>query len=380
MVRQQRFNWYMLALALAFTGTALFLTIRPAPAKLAAKSPHAEARTDADSVTTPSSIRLGYFPNITHAQALIGNIRGDFQRAIGDDVRFTTATFNAGPSIIEAIYAGHLDLAYVGPSPTINGFLRSNGDALRVISGSANNGILIIGNRKRGITRLDQLPGKRIATPQYGNTQDISAKAYLTTTLGARLKDRGGDTDVIPLANPDIEILFEKDQIDAAWVPEPWGSRIISKGLANLIAEEKDLWSSGRFTLTSVIVRRDFLEKHPLLVQKFLEAHIRITEELKANPPAFADLLNGELKRLTGKPLPIQVVLDSLKHTEFTIDPTKESYARFFQKAKALRLVKGDALDVDELVDLGPLERATATLGADQLTFNSTTTTRSVTQ
>ncbi len=342
-----------------------FVVARTDKAEPSSNRVSSTARRAEEKFTTPTSVRLGYFPNITHAQALIGTSRGDFQRALGTEIELTTATFNAGPSVVEALFSGHLDLAYVGPSPAINGFLRSGGDALRVVSGSANNGILVIGNKRRGITRLDQLRGLRIATPQLANTQDISAKAYLTTVLGAKLKDRGGETDVIPMANPDIEILMEKSQIDAAWVPEPWGSRMIDKGLANLLAEEKDLWPSKRFALTSVVARTEFLERHPEIVRMFLEAHIRITDELNADSDAFAPLLNAELKKLTGKSLPGQVVLNSLKHTEFSADPGKESYARFYEKARALRLVKGERLNVDELVTTGPLDAALTNTHAD---------------
>lgn len=362
---RQRLDWIALGLALGMAALAVAFVTSPAPARSRTQPQASAPERAADPVTTPSSIRVGYFPNITHAQALIGNIRGDFQQALGPDIKLTTATFNAGPSLIEALYAGHLDLAYVGPSPAINGYLRSEGAALTVVSGSANNGILVIGNSRRGITRLDQLPSRRIATPQFGNTQDISAKSFLTEMLGARLRDRGGDTDIFPMANPDIEILFEKDQIDAAWVPEPWGSRIIRKGLANLVAEEKDLWPGGNFPLTSVVARRDFLGSHPELVQRFLVAHIRITRELAAAPESFADLLNQELKRLTGKALPRAVVLDSLKHTRFTTDPSQEAYETFFHKARRLRLVKGEASDLAGLITTGPLEAALAATALD---------------
>ena len=211
-------------------------------------------------------VRLGYFPNVTHAQAVIGVQRGDFQKAIGPDVKLETSTYNAGPSVIEAVFAGHLDIAYVGPSPIINGFIQSKGEEVRVIAGAAFNGVLIVGNKQRNFTKLEDLKGKTIASPQLGNTQDISAKDFVVSYLKTELKDRGGDTEVTPISNPDIENLFAKNQLDAAWVPEPWGSRLISKGLANLIAEEKDLWPAKKFALTNVIVRKEFLDKHPDLV------------------------------------------------------------------------------------------------------------------
>lgn len=300
---------------------------------------------------TAKTVRLGYFPNVTHAQAVVGVARGDFQKALGSNVKLETSTYNAGPSIIEAIYAGHLDIAYVGPSPTINGFTQSKGEEVRVIAGAAANGVLVVGSAKRGITRLDQLRGKKIATPQLGNTQDISAKAYVVENLKTNLRERGGDTEVIPIQNPDIEILFEKDQLDAAWVPEPWGSRLIDKGLATLITEEKDLWPNKQFALTNVIARREFLEMNPELVKQILTAHVQVTNELRKDPNSFDDTINSELKRLTGKELSPAVIKGSFKHTEFTTDPSKESFASFFEKGKKLNLIKAESLDLDKLID-----------------------------
>lgn len=365
----QRSSLVFLGLAFLYAlAVVLIVALSPQPDVSSLNPARAVAKPlPGEGETTPPVVRLGYFPNVTHAQALLGTTRGTFAQALGEDTKLTTVTFNAGPTVIEAMMAGHLDLAYVGPSPVINGFLRSNGKALRVIAGAATNGILVIGNKKRGITRLDQLPGKRIATPQLANTQDISAKAYLTEELGARLHNRGGDTEVIPISSPDIETLFAKDQLDAAWVPEPWGSRIIDKGYANLLAQEKDLWPTGRFALTSLIARREFLENHPELVRRFVQAHVEITRELAANPLAVADELNAELKRLTGKTLPRQVILDSLRHTGFAVDPLPESYAAFFSKARALKLVAGDELDVETLVDTTVLDQIGAD-GAQQMT------------
>jgi NitT/TauT family transport system substrate-binding protein len=294
-------------------------------------------------------VRLAYMPNVTHAQAVIGAARGDFQKALGER-KLETYTFNAGPTIVEGIYAGHVDIGYVGPSPALNGFLNSKGDEIRVISGSASNGVLVVGNRKRGITRLDQLAGKRIATPQLGNTQDISAKSFVVEKLGRRLAERGGDTEVIPFMNPDIELLFQKDQLDAAWLPEPWGSRLVDKGLVNVIAEEKDLWPAGRFALTNIVARRAFLEANPEAVRQVLQAHVQLTRELQEDPMSFVTLLDDELKRITGKSLPTAVMQGSLKHVVFDTAIDAGSFVSFFEKGRALGLVRGERLELDRLL------------------------------
>jgi NitT/TauT family transport system substrate-binding protein len=315
----------------------------------------------------PTTVRLGYFPNVTHAQAVLGVVRGDYQKALGSNVKLETATFNAGPSVIEAVFAGHLDIAYVGPSPIINGFVQSKGEEIRVIAGSGANGVLIIAAKTSGITSLEQLKGRKIASPQLGNTQDISAKDFVVTHLKTQLKEKGGDTDVIPIANPDIESLFAKGQLDAAWVPEPWGSRIIANGLANKIAEEKDLWPNKQFALTNVIARRAFLEQYPDLVERILTAHVALTADLQKDPSQYYDAINQELKKLTGKDLPKTVLEQSFAHTQFTTDPSAESFERFFTMGKELKLVKGDTLDLSKLVDTRILKKIQAsTTATDQ--------------
>lgn len=303
-------------------------------------------------------VRLGYFPNVTHAPAMVGVANKDFEKALGPDVELKVSTFNAGPSVIEAIFGNQLDIAYIGPSPTLNGFIKSKGAEVVVIAGAVENGTLIVGSVKRGITHLDQLKGARIATPQLGNTQDISAKHYVTSVLGSTLGEGDGDTHVIPMANPDIEILFEKNQLDAAWVPEPWASRMVDKGLVTVVAEEKDLWPAKRFTLTNVIARRKFVEEHPDLVTKFLRAHLAVTDQLIKDRQSFAAVINSETKRITGKELPPAVIEASLKHIEFNVEPSVDSFESFFKKGKELGLLNADALDVKRLIDASFLAAA----------------------
>lgn len=329
----------------------------------------------------PVEFRLGYFPNVTHAQALIGTNRGDFQKVLGEDMKLTPHTFNAGPSLIEALYAGHIDVAYIGPSPTLNGFQQSEGEEVRLVAGSAVNGVLLIGNKKRNITTIEQLKGGRVATPQIGNTQDISAKYFLANKLGVKLKEQGGDTELFSMANPDIETLFMKDQIDAAWVPEPWGSRIIDSGLATLILEEKELWPEKAFPITNIIARADFLEKHPQVVTRFLQAHVHITSELQHDPQAFADEINAELKRLTSKELPESVIAGALRYTSFDYKIMRDAYQQSFDMAKSLKMIKGDTLDLDKLIVEGPLNKALEAVKDQPATSQSdSATTESATQ
>lgn len=313
-----------------------------------------------NSAQEQSEVRLGYFPNVTHAQAVVGVARGDFQNAIGPDVKLTAQTFNAGPAAIEAIYAGHIDICYVGPSPAINGFIQSKGEEVRVIAGAAKNGVTVVGNRKRCITKLEQLKGGRIATPQYANTQDIAARYFLSRVYGFKFTMDGGDTDIIPISNPDIETLFVKDQIDGAWVPEPWGTRLIEKGLANEIVKEKDLWPEGSFAITTVIARREFVEKFPGLTERFLRAHVALTGELQADAQQFVPLINSELKRITGKALDEKILRGAIANTEFTSDPSAQSFVRSFEMARDVGILHEKTFDVQKLLFTAPLDAALA--------------------
>lgn len=303
-------------------------------------------------------VRLGYFPNVTHAPALVGVARGDFAKALDGKAHFESSTYNAGPSVIEAIFAGHLDLAYIGPSPVLNGYGMSKGEEVRVIAGAVENGVLVIGNKKRGITTLEQLKGGRVATPQLGNTQDISAKHYIVKQLGSALGTGDGKTEVIPMINPDIELLFAKDQLDAAWVPEPWGTRLIDQGVGVVIAHERDLWPEKRFGLTVVIARVEFLEKHPELVVEFLKVHQRLTDELAADAQLLVPTISGQIEKLTGKKMSDTVIGGSLKNVAFTTEIPTRSFEVFSQWAKDLGFAKGGDVPLDGLVVPRFLEQA----------------------
>ena len=174
-------------------------------------------------------VRAGFFPNISHPQALVGKAQGTFERSLGPGFRVEWKQFNAGPSVIEAIFAGALDLAYIGPSPTLNGYIQSHGDALRVVGGACSGGASLVVREGAGIAKASDFHGKRVASPQLGNTQDVALRAWLHSQ-GLATTDKGGDVQVLPLANPDQLTLFLKGELDAAWAPEPWATRLIDEG------------------------------------------------------------------------------------------------------------------------------------------------------
>lgn len=280
------------------------------------------------------TMRVGYFPNITHSQALIGVARGDFQKALGPDVTLDVKVFNAGPSAIEALFAGQLDLSYIGPNPAINGYVKSNGQALRIVAGATSGGAAFIVRPQANITTPADLAGKKLASPQLGNTQDVALRAYLAAQ-GLKLAEKGGNVQVIPTDNPQILDLFKQGQIDGAWVPEPWASRLIVEGGGKLFLDERDLWPGGDFVTAHIIVSTQFLQTHPDLVEAWLRAHVEITQWELANPEQARQLANDEIKRLTGKALPAQVLDSAWTRMRVTYDPISTSLIQSAQSAYA---------------------------------------------
>lgn len=275
----------------------------------------------------PSKVRLGYFPNISHAQALIGVAKGDFQKSLGENVKLETKTFNAGPSEIEALFAGEIDLGYIGPSPAINGYVKSNGEALKIISGSASGGASLI--LQPDLARLyneigsKALIGKKIVSPQQGNTQDVSLRHFLQEN---DLKER---VDVISMDNKDQLLVFNQKQIDGSWIPEPWATRLVIDGNGVRVIDERTRWPEGLFCVTNVIVRKEFLDRYPEVVKKFLSAHNDITEWINNNPDEAKGIVNNEIEKITGSKLSSAVLDDSWKMFDFTTDPLKNTVFTF---------------------------------------------------
>jgi NitT/TauT family transport system substrate-binding protein len=278
-------------------------------------------------------VRIGYFANLTHAQAVLGVSSGEFQEAIAPS-KVTTRVFNAGPSLIEALFAGEVDIGYVGPGPVLAAHQQSHGKAIRVIAGAAANGVAIIARPGAGIVSLEDLKGKRIATPQSGNTQDISARHYLLNVL----KQENAD-NVLAITNTEQQALLASGRIDAAWAPEPWASRLIVEAGGKLIAEEKDLWPDKQFTLTLVVTTPQFLAEHPDVVEKLLRVHARWTDRLTREPAKYQQQLADGLANLTGKKLPPGVMEQALPRVKFTNEPLESTLTAMAQWSYDLHIV-----------------------------------------
>ncbi len=298
-----------------------------------------------------ATIRVGYFPNITHAQAVIGMGNGAFATYLGPRITIKPTLFNAGPSIIEAVFSGDIDIAYVGPSPAINGYVRSGGRALKVISGAASGGALFVVRPDSSIKKNTDISGKRIATPQLGNTQDIALRGYIRN-CGLKPRENGGTVNILPLRNPDILNLFMRKQIDGAWVPEPWGTRLIKQAGGEIFLDERTLWKDGRFSSTLMIVRTDFLEKHPDWVRRWLAAHVKVTRWINRHPEKARMVVCDRIKELSGINLPKEIIDDAFSRFEITYDPVVPSLFSYAEMAYHAGFLGDQLPDLSRLVDV----------------------------
>lgn len=319
-----------------------------------------------ESAAPAGTIRVGYFPNVTHAQALAGLARGDFARALGDGVTIETTTFNAGPSVIEAMFAGRIDLAYIGPNPAINGFVQSRGEALRIVAGATSGGASLVVRPESNIAGAKDMDGKRIASPQLGNTQDVALRAYLVAN-GLETREQGGTVDVIPTPNAQILDLARQGQIDGAWVPEPWASRLVVEAGCVVLVDERTLWPGGDFVTAHVIVRREYLEAHRDVVKKWLEAHVAVTRWMLASPDEALPLLNAEIGRLTGKAMPDEVIRQAWSRMRTTWDPVAPSLHESARAAHAAGFLP-ESPALAGIYDLSLLNEVLRTAGLPEIT------------
>jgi len=301
-------------------------------------------------------VRVGAFPNITHAQAMVGKANGAFETALGAGARLQWTSFNAGPAAIEAVFAGAVDMTYVGPNPTISGYLRSNGEAIRVIAGAASGGAALVVRNDSGIHKPEDFHGKRVGSPQLGNTQDVALRAWLKAH-GMKPTDKGGDVQVIPLANPDQLTMFLQKQLDASWAPEPWATRLIHEGNAHLFLDERDLWPQGQFVVTNLVVSPKFLREHPDVVKKWLVAHVELTDWINGHLPEAKKILNAQIQKETGKALPPAVLDEAFERLQITYDPLRSSLLASAKSAFEAGFLGRQMPDLSSLYDLGPLNQ-----------------------
>lgn len=268
---------------------------------------------------TAATLRLGYFPNVTHATAMVGVAKGFYTDKLGS-TKLETQTFNAGPAEIEAMLGGDLDAGYIGPSPAINAFVKTKGEGIKIIAGATSGGASLV--VQAGINSAADLKGKRIASPQLGNTQDVALRAWLKgQNLTPSSQGEKGDVQVEPTDNATTLQLFQDKKLDGAWVPEPWASRLVLDGGGKVLVDEKTLWPEGKFVTTNLIVRTEFLKKYPATVKALLEGQVETNDWITKNEADAKTTINSELKKLTTKSLDAKVLDQAFSNIEITTDP-----------------------------------------------------------
>lgn len=263
-----------------------------------------------------AKLRMAYFPNITHTQALVMKAQGTLEEKLGDTCEVTWTSFNAGPAEVEALMAGEIDMGYIGPVPAINVNVKSKGD-VKIISNAANAGAVLIGAQDAGLTSVDDLDGRTVAIPQLGNTQHLGLLNLLDEN-GLSPVSEGGTVNVVAVANADLQALIERKEVDAAFVPEPWASIIQKNCGAQVILDYKEVFLEGEYPTAVVVAHTDFVEKHPDIVRAFLEAHKETTDYINANQQDMMDMVNQEIEAATGKRYEADVIGSAFSRIQVT--------------------------------------------------------------
>jgi NitT/TauT family transport system substrate-binding protein len=304
--------------------------------------------TTAAASTEPVTLRLGYFPNVTHAPAIVGIEGGIFEKSFAENVTLEPTSFNAGPDVITAIFSGALDASFIGPGPAISGFQQSNGDAIRIVSGAASGGAYLV--VKPDIEDVDDLKGKTLSTPQLGNTQDVALRAWLKDEGLSADTSGGGDVSILPQENSLTLTTFQSGDIDGAWVPEPWATRLVEEGGGKILVDEADLWPDGKYVTTNVIVSTSFLNEHPDVVKQLIEGEIASIDYIETNTAKAEELTAQGIESASGKPIAPELVTASFENLTFTVDPIPSSLVKDAKDAYDLGLI--DSPDVKGIYDL----------------------------
>ncbi|NYH54591.1 NitT/TauT family transport system substrate-binding protein [Nocardiopsis arvandica] len=310
-------------------------------------------------------LTLGYFPNLTHAPALVGVEKGLLEEALGEAAPLSTQTFNAGPDAINAVFSGEIDAAFIGPSPTVNGWAQSEGAALRVIAGSTSGGAGLV--VRPGIDGVEDLPGATLATPQLGNTQDVALR-WFAREQGWRVDtEGGGDLSILPQNNAETVNAFTLGEIDGAWVPEPYLSRLVTEAGGELLLDEAEQWpgTGGDFVTTHLIVNADYLDTHPEEVERLLRGHVETVDWINHHPEGARRAAAVHLADLTGSRPEPGVVASAFDNMTFTVDPIAPSLAAGAEHAQTVGLI--DPVDLNGIYALDPLNGLLREAGRDEV-------------
>lgn len=273
-----------------------------------------------------TEIHIGYFNNVTHPQALWMKSEGSLQERVGEDITVNWTAFNAGPAEVEALFSGDIDIGYIGPVPAISANVKSQGDVM-VLSGAAKGGAVLVTGKDSGINSVKELAGKTVAIPQIGNTQHLCLLELLNEN-GLRPVTDGGDVTICAVTNADVGNMMERGDVDAALVPEPWGSILLEQG-AELLLDYDEIYMEGTYDVAVVVVRKDFMEANPELVEAFLEEHEAATEKIKQEKETVLQTINEELESATGKSLSDEIITQAFERIQVSTELNKDAMMGF---------------------------------------------------
>ncbi|MRX43661.1 aliphatic sulfonate ABC transporter substrate-binding protein [Agromyces sp. Q22] len=314
--------------------------------------------------TEASALRLGYFANVTHLPALVGLETGVLADELDDvGTSLEPQAFAAGPAAVEALSAGAIDAAYLGPSPAINSFVQSGGASLRIVAGAVGGGAALV--VRDGIDDADDLHGTTLATPQLGNTQDVALRTWLADHGLESSPTGAGDVDIVPTDNARTLQLFATGALDGAWLPEPWASRLVLEAGASVLVDEAELWPDGEYPTTLLVVRTAYLEAHPDAVAALVAGHAASVDWISAHADAVPAIVNARLEDDAGAPLPDAVLERALAHVTPTVDPFAATLPVLQHRAVSAGTSNGG--DLTGIVDLAPLAALRAAAGLDPI-------------
>ena len=295
-----------------------------------------------------NNIRVAFFPSVVHAVPIIGMETQTFANNLNADLDIQVKIFDSGPQVIESIFSNSVDIAYVGPGPVINGFLKSDGNDLKILAGAASGGASFVIQKNSGLDLIENYSGKRIAAPQISNTQDVSLRHYLAEN-GLVTAEKGGDVFVLNIANPDIYTLFAKGDIDGAWVPEPWATMLVEELDGVRLFDENEFWPENQFSSVLLIGRSDYIEKNPEIIKKWINANEKTAQWINNHPDESKKLYNEFLNSYMGRTLPQNIVEKSFSNIMITSEPLENSVYTFAERADALGYLGRDGYSLDGL-------------------------------
>lgn len=340
MPRLRRSLGPLLAAAVLAAALAPGASAAPTPTpKPKAPAPAASAAVKLPKLPTAPKVRIGFFANVTHAPALVAQQLRFFEDFLGKEgTQVEYVAFNAGPAVIEAMKGGAIDLSYIGPNPAVAGYTSTNGSLLRIVSGVTSGGAQLV--VRPGISSVQDLRGTKLATPQLGNTQDVALRSWLKENGLATSVAGGGDVTVIPTENAQTLTLFRRGDLDGAWLPEPWASRLVLEAGAKVLLDEKSLWPGGQYVTTQIIASKPFLDRYPGTVRTVLQANNSAIRWIAGNVLPARDAVQEQIRKWTGRPLPDAVITRSWGNLRFTWDPLPLTLKKSADEAVAAGLLQ----------------------------------------